>query len=271
MADPTEHEYLGDPADIRSMKRGAAMWSLLRDDPRYAYYGRIVGQAQPQDDVIARSVALARLQGVTVCYRLPKEQAEALAAAVAVEGLGFDRHEHYRGGAEAHEASRDLLSREQLPKDLTVETVSDGTPQEVLLQAVALWRDCGVAPVPVSRLTGQAAPGICRLARDGQGDVVGAAVSLVLHHPESPQATDVFWGMLAVREDRRGQRIAALLGAQAIVHMWETHGARGFMTGVRHDNASSQALCHRLGVRDTPWCYAVTMDPEVLGRAVFTK
>jgi hypothetical protein len=37
--------------------------------------------------------------------------------------------------------------------------------------------------------------------------------------------------MLATREDRRGQRIALLLGAQAIIHMWEQHGARGFMTG----------------------------------------
>jgi hypothetical protein len=52
--------------------------------------------------------------------------------------------------------------------------------------------------------------------------------------------------MLATLEDRRGEIIALLLGAQAIVHMWERHGARGFMTGVRADNSSSQALCNRL-------------------------
>jgi len=42
-------------------------------------------------------------------------------------------------------------------------------------------------------------------------------------------------------------------GAQAIIHMWESHGARGFMTGIRADNSSSQALCNKLGVRATEW------------------
>ena len=90
----------------------------------------------------------------------------------------------------------------------------------------------------------------------------------MLHHPASRRATDVFWGMLATREDRRGQRIALLLGAQAIVHMWEKHGARGFMTGVRADNASSQALCNKLGVGATEWIYASCMDREQFAGAI---
>jgi RimJ/RimL family protein N-acetyltransferase len=77
--------------------------------------------------------------------------------------------------------------------------------------------------------------------------------------------------MLATREDRRGQRIALLLGAQAIIHMWEHHGARGFMTGVRADNAPSQALCNKLGVGATDWIYAWCMDKELFGGSSVTK
>jgi hypothetical protein len=87
----------------------------------------------------------------------------------------------------------------------------------------------------------------------------------------SSHATDAFWGMLATRQDRRGERIALLLGAKAIAHMWERHGARGFITGVRANNASSQALCIKLGVTSTNWIYAECMDKELFGAASLTK
>ena len=51
----------------------------------------------------------------------------------------------------------------------------------------------------------------------------------------------------------------------AIVHMWERHGARGFMTGVRANNSSSQALCRKLGVNATDWIYAACTDKELFG------
>jgi RimJ/RimL family protein N-acetyltransferase len=77
--------------------------------------------------------------------------------------------------------------------------------------------------------------------------------------------------MLATREDRRGQRIAFILGAQAIVHMWERHGARGFNTGVRADNAPSRTLCEKLGVCSTEWIYAQCIDRELFGGVSITK
>lgn len=77
--------------------------------------------------------------------------------------------------------------------------------------------------------------------------------------------------MLATREDRRGEKIGLLLGAQAIIHMWERHGARGFMTGVRADNQSSQVLCNKLGVSKTDWIYASCIDKEMFGGSSVTK
>ena len=115
------------------------------------------------------------------------------------------------------------------------------------------------------------AGGIGIVAVDADGRPAATAASFVLHHPASRRATDVFWGMLATRNDRRGEKIALLLGAQAIIHMWERHGARGFMTGVRADNASSQALCHKLGVRATEWIYASCLDPTQFGGTSITK
>jgi len=56
-----------------------------------------------------------------------------------------------------------------------------------------------------------------------------------------------------------------------IIHMWEVHGARGFITGVRHDNISSQKLCAKLGVNDTEWMMAQCINTEILGSARHTK
>lgn len=120
-------------------------------------------------------------------------------------------------------------------------------------------------------MRGQARRGINLVACDRSGRPVASASSFVLHHPASPHAGDVFWGMLATRDDRRGEKIALVLGAMTIVHMWENEGARGFMTGVRNDNASSRALCNKLGVGDTEWIYAQCLDTSILGGSSFTK
>ena len=53
--------------------------------------------------------------------------------------------------------------------------------------------------------------------------------------------------------------------------MAERHGARGFMTGVRADNQSSQALCRKLGVDATEWIYASCIDKETFSGSSITR
>jgi len=77
--------------------------------------------------------------------------------------------------------------------------------------------------------------------------------------------------MLAPCQDRRGEKVALLLGAQAIVHVWEHYGTRGFMTGVRADNRSSQVLCRKLGVNPTDWINGSCIDKELFGASSVTK
>ena len=43
------------------------------------------------------------------------------------------------------------------------------------------------------------------------------------------------------------------------------------MTGVRSDNASSTALCNRLGVHDTAYAHATCVDVDTPGRKSITK
>jgi hypothetical protein len=267
----TDDEFFGSPDRIALARRSANLWLLLRDNPRYAYYGRLVALSDPGQDTADILSVMAKLQGAAVCYFYPADAAQGLFAQLEERGLATDRHEHFWGGEAALAASRRVLDALALPADLSMSAIDASTPRELVGDVAALCQSCDVMPVPGSFMRGQARKGICLVATDRNQRPVATASSYMIHHPSSPRATDAFWGMLATREDRRGERIALLLGAAAIIHMWERHGARGFMTGVRADNAPSQALCSKLDVRATDWIYASCIDKETFGGSSVTK
>jgi Acetyltransferase (GNAT) family len=266
-----DDEYVGSPERIALARRSASLWHLLRDNPRYAYYGRLVALSDPGQDTVDILSALAKLQGAAVSYFYPANAAKSLFAQLEARGLATDRHEQFWGGEAALAASRRAQKDFALPPDLTISAIDPGTPRELVREVAELCQSCDVMPVPGSIMRGQGRNGICLVATDRDRRPVATASSYMIHHPSSPRAKDAFWGMLATREDRRGERIALLLGAQAIVHMWEVHGARGFMTGVRADNLSSQALCNKLGVTASDWIYASCIDKGMFAGSSITK
>jgi hypothetical protein len=266
-----EAELFGAESSISLMKRSTALWSLLKDSPRYAYYGRLVGLSDPGNDMADLLSSLARLQGAAVAYYVPKTHAEALFSDLEERGFSTDRHEHYWGGEAAYQASRSIISEYTLPADLTISVLDASSLRSFVAEVAELCQSCDVMPVPGTIMRGEARRGINLVASDTNGHPVGSASSFVMHHPSGPHPSDVFWGMLATREDRRGEKIALMLGAMAIVHMWENEGARGFMTGVRQDNASSQSLCSKVGVTDSDWIYAQCLDTGLLKSSAITK
>lgn len=268
---PFDDEFFGSPEKIALMKRSASLWSLLRESPRYAYYGRIVALSDPASDTTEILTSLAMLQGATVCYYFPKVEAAELFADLERRGFSTDRHEHYWGGESAFRASKNVLDKYRMPEDLSISILNAETPQTLVADTAKLCESCEVMPVPGAIMRGKVLRGINLVATDSSGRPVASASSFFIHHPNSLRATDVFWGALATREDRRGEKIALLLGAKAIVHMWENEGARGFITGVRADNLSSQALCNKLGVADSEWIYASCLNTELLGGSSVTK
>jgi len=267
----SDDEFFGSPEKIALMRRSASLWSLLRESPRYAYYGRLVALSDPASDTPEILSSLARLQGASVCYYFPKAEVAELFADLEQRGFSTDRHEHYWGGETAFRASKNVLDKYRMPDDLSISILNAETPQTLVADTAKLCESCEVMPVPGAIMRGEVLRGINLVAIDDTGKPVASASSFFIHHPDSLRATDVFWGALATREDRRGEKIALLLGAKAIVHMWENEEARGFITGVRNDNLSSRALCNKLGVSDSEWVYASCLNTELLGSSSVTK
>lgn len=271
MAKMADKELFGSSLQISMMERGRALWALVCNDPAYSFFGRSVSLCGTTDDAFERIAALARLQGGTACHFFPKTELEAMTRELKEVGLNVSHHNHMRGTETAFEAAKSLISDMSLPADITLGVVDMATPGEIVKDIAEVSLGCGVMPVPGDAMRGHVRDGLCLAALDASGTVVATASSYMNNHPEGERATDAFWGMLATREDRRGERIGLYLGALAIVQMWENHGARAFNTGVAFGNESSVAICAKLGVVPTDWVFLACTDPELFGTGTLSK
>jgi GNAT superfamily N-acetyltransferase len=258
-------ELFGNPAHLALLRRGEDVWRLVRGHPRYAYYGTVVSLSDPGDDTAEVMASLAGLQGVGMCFYFPKTGATPLFRALEAKGLRTAQSQFHRGERGAYEAGKALLARRSLPNNLTVIRLDATTPASLVKATVELCESCGISTMPGEVMRGGVLPGVNLVAVDASGAPVATAASYAMHASGAPRATEAFWGVLATREDHRGQGLAGLLGATAIVHMWEEEGMRAFNTGIKAENLASQAACAKLGVENTEWITAFCFDDGRLG------
>jgi hypothetical protein len=264
-------EYFGNPAEVTLTQRAELLWTLLRDDARYAFFGRMVFLNDPDEASADHLVALTKMQGAAGCQFCPYEVADELMASLTERGVFASRYEQCQGAESAAEASREILSTLSLPKDLKVVRLDDKSNADLVADVAQLSIACGVLPVSGAAMRGIDTPGMCLAAIDSTGAAVATASAHLCNHRDSRHAKDAFWGKLATREDRRGQRISLLLGAQVIVLMLEELGVRGFYTGVQADNTASMDLCSKLGVDKSNNAIIACIDPQTLEGASFTR
>ncbi len=264
-------EVFGSAEQIKLQHRAQRLWTLVRHDPRFSFYGRMVSLSEPSDAALEEVSALAHLQGATSCQYLNADSANTFCERLRSMGINTSRYEQCWGGEAALAASRRLLEDHAMPRDLTVGAVNNSTPPALVAEIAELSLSCGVMPVPGSAMRAVSRSGICLVATDQDGRAVATASSYMSHHSSGRRAADAFWGLLATREDRRGEKIALLLGAQAMIWMWETHGARAFTTAIKADNEASMALCGKLAVKRSEWAIVGCIDPEIFTDASITR
>jgi GNAT superfamily N-acetyltransferase len=264
-------ETFGTPTQQALQVRAAAAWQLLRHDPRFSCHGRAVDVAGAHPDSLADQIALARLQGVGPAFAVPAEEVVARKAHLEAAGLQVDTYAHWRGAAGAVRAARRTLDRRHLPPDLQATFVTAETSAATMAGLDALTQRCQVLLPMGPFLRGQARPAVAVYASTPQGAVVGTAATIAQFHPQAPEGDMAWWGMLATDESRRGQGLARVLGAIALVEMERRHGYRRFFTGIREGNAASAALCSELGLEPTGALDMIAIDPDVFGAGRLTK
>lgn len=227
--------------------------------------------SEPGEDMVEIMVALAKLQGGSVCNYFPQSNAQQAISDLESRGLSVVEHDHLRGTKTCLDASLRVLETSALSEDISITVIDETTSPQFVSEVVEMSEKCGVMSVPGWVMRGTGPKGVFLVAQNSTGEPVACAGSFMCHPKSSSHAEDAFWGMLATRSDRRGQGLACLLGAKAIVHMGEVHSARGFITGVSANNLSSKALCNKLGLSNSGWQYLSCIDHTVFGGDSITK
>lgn len=262
---------LGTPPQIQTVQRANALWTILRDDQRFAFQGCTVSVANEQDDAAELVTSLSRLQGYACCHFVEKPNAQEYSDVYQAAGLNPVIWEQFWGRSSALSKSGEFLQDFDPPQELTLKSVTNDTSDETILEICKMSLEAGVLPAPGSVMRGVGSKGVFSYIESADGQIVASGGACMAYHPDSPHADEAFWGMLATHEAWRGKRLACWVGAQIIQDMAEKFGARGFSSGVKSDNPSSQAMCSRLGVRQSKYVYVGAVDPTAFGDGSVTR
>jgi len=268
----TLEEYFGNDDQRALLRRGRGMAELLGHDKRYTYYGRTVGLAGPEDGDIDQLAALARVQGNSNYSTVPQHQTDAIKSALEARGLIPMHYTKWEGSDAALLAAHKVVETMPLPDGLTIARLDASTPEVHLASLAELALSCGVLPPCGELLRGFLKPAVCMVALDSAFNVVSCAASSTFAHADhATLGRQAWWGMLATHTERRGQRLALILGAHALLEMQTRFGLRDFFTGVEPGNAPSEAVCTRMGFAPVAFATIGCADPVSLASGRMTK
>ena len=244
---------------------------LLEGETAYGTEGRMWGIDAPAVGDANKVEALARLQGASVNHYVLKSEEADFAAEYAKRGLANDRWDQFMGGQECLTVCKDYLADLELPDRYRLHLVGPDTPEHLLDSLEETAVTAGVLPPMTPVLFGQLRNAVCFCLEAPDGGVAACAGACARNHPDSRFNRSAWWGMLATREEDRGQSLSLYLGALAVRHMHDEYGVEEFYTGVRTDNFVSRHVCEKLGVRDSAYACLAILDPEAFGESGFTK
>ncbi|WP_135505896.1 GNAT family N-acetyltransferase [Roseovarius aestuariivivens] len=263
-------EVFGSAAQQALLIRGHACFRILRDDPRFSYYGRAVGLAAPERDTLGLVTALTRLQGVGSIARIPDQDMPSLRAQLEDEGLSVTHYARWSGGAAAIRAARAWCRDVPLPDDLTLHRIDADSPPDTLEKLAEVSLACGVLPITGPVLRGITRPGTGFVAVDAAGVPVASAGAAAYLHPDR-DGGECWWGMLSTDPTRRGQRLALRVGAEVLLDITQRFGFTRVFTGIEPGNAASEAVCARMGLVREDASVLSTADPGQMPGGRMTK
>lgn len=263
--------FFGSQAQQRMQGIAYALSPLLQDDPAYGIEGRMWGIDAPDLSEVDKVAALASLQGASVNHYVPKSREAAFAKEYAQRGFANDRWDQFMGYRDCLDICADYIAHFTPPDQYKLHHIGPETPTHILTALESTAAACGVLPPMTPVLFGQMrkAAYVCLEAPDG--GVAACAGACLRNHPDSRFGNAAWWGMLATRDQDRGQSLSLYLGALAALHMNKTFGVEEFYTGVRSDNAVSRHVCQKLGVRDSDYACLAILDPSSFGDGGYTR
>lgn len=267
----TQNEYFGGQVFAGLQEKSDVLWPLLKNDPKYCCHGRIVGLADMESGGMASNLklmlSLAKLVGAGICDCVPIDEMEELQSSLQASGFSTDRMEVWYSDNSTIDTARDIIASATWPTTDDIAWVDGDTPHTELQKLDEFTQEHGTSLPMGSFLRGVEKPAACAYVKDSDGSVLVTSASAGHFHDAHPNSDMAYWGMLATREDKRGQGAALTLGAQTIVDMHERHGFVRFFTAIKQGNTASESLCAKLGFSRQKAAVLIAIDPSVFPKA----
>ncbi|MEO0944306.1 MAG: hypothetical protein AAFY06_05615 [Pseudomonadota bacterium] len=263
--------FFGSEVQQRMQAIAYSLSPLLQDNPSYGTEGRMWGIDAPELSEADKVASLASLQGATVNHYVPKSQEAEFANEYAKRGFSNDRWDQFMGRRECLEICSDYVADFKLPDQYKLHQIDPKTPKSILTALEETATACGVLPPMTPVLFGQMRNAVYFCLEAPDGGVAACAGACLRNHSASRFGNASWWGMLATRDQDRGQSLSLYLGALAALHMKKIFDVEEFYTGVRSDNAVSRHVCQKLGVHDSEYACLAILDRSSFGEGGYTK
>ena len=241
-------EYLGNDTMVALQKRVRARAAGVKNSPWVSSGARVMLYAEPSPDTWPQALAIALEDGF-LC--VPAIEPELSGEALLPEfppGWQFHRWDAFMGRAEDVLPACDrVITLVGLPSDWTIEAST--APDEAEIDEVqTLCQLSGVSPNPAFAMTGELAPALTVMIRDGGGRLMASAYAGMFFHPQGRLGGTAFAGLVCVAETARGKGLGKLANALALHH---SHGPLGWTSVtefVAFDNVPSRAMIAACGL-----------------------
>ena len=265
------NEYFGSKSQQALQKRAELLWALVKDDPQFSCHGRAVSISGGELNDITLQASVARLIGASAAEGVLEKDKEDRKAALTSLGMITDEYSDWLSTDQTFDLAQQLVDTRPLAEDLTVIEVGSDTPLDDLKALDAFTQTCDVLLPMGSFIRGEARSAVCIFAEEPNGRIVGVSGSVDQFHPDHAKGGMCWWGMLATADHRRGEGIALILGAMALLAMRDRFGFQKFFTGIREGNIPSEKLCSKLGFAPSGQHVVLAIDPEVMQSTQVTK
>lgn len=267
-----DNEVFGSPEQQAMLRKGRALYDLVESNPATTYYGRGVGVVWGAPDALDLTLRLTTVLGVSNITGVPDAEVPRVRAEIEAQGYAVTHYQNWEGGDAVLAAAETTLNAFALPADVEAKLIGTESPASDVAALAEVSLGAGVLPVAGDVLRGVRRPALGAVALDETGAGVSCAAASLYANPDNAAFGSIaWWGMLATRPDRKGERLALILGAMVIREMHRRHGIGHFFTGVQPGNAPSEAVCTRMGLSPVDRATLTVVDAGVLPGGKLTK
>ena len=264
-------EFFGSYEHASVQRVNYLLWSLLKANEKLSSNGRAIVFQDPDVEEIPVVLELAKALKRVGVYPIASDMADRIQSDAAEENLDVATGwQILCATPDSSESCEAIVAKGPPRGGYELARLTENTPRDTIREFQSLQEESGVAPVPGYAMRGHLAPCVCIALTSPDGTIASTAFAIKSHHPETRLRGWAHIGFLATRKELRGQGLSKYLLAQVMVDAFEKLKSTYLWTGVKSDNAPSQAVCFGCGMTQADWTALFVCDPNIIGSS-FTR